>query len=243
MIPKKIHYCWFGGKPLPASAEACIKSWAEKCPDYELIRWDEQNSSFESNLYAKQAYEARKWAFVSDYVRLKALWEHGGIYMDTDVEVLRALDCFLDAAMFMGFESRERVATCIIGAEPKHPFITALLETYRNSAFLQADGSCNCTTNVVRITEELKNRGLRTNGALQSVEGIVVYPCAVFSPKSLGTGKITLTPESCAIHHFDASWMTRSQKRHTRIAQLLGPKRAKTVAKLYRAIKGSGTAP
>lgn len=241
MIPKKIHYCWFGGKPLPASVEACMKSWAENCPEYQLIRWDEQNAPFMDSLYAHQAYEAGKWAFVSDYVRLKALWEQGGIYMDTDVEVLRPLDRFQDAEMFMGFESRERVATCIIGAEPRHPFIGALLETYRNGTFLRADGSCDCTTNVERVTEELKKRGLRTDGTLQTVEGVTVYPTDVFSPKSLETGRIRLTPESCTIHHFDASWMTHSQKRHTRIAQLLGPRWAKTAAKLYRSIRGNGS--
>lgn len=243
MIPKKIHYCWFGGKTLPADAEACIKSWAEKCPDYALIRWDEQNVSLEDSLYARQAYEAEKWAFVSDYVRLKALWEQGGIYMDTDVEVLHPLDRFLTSPMFMGFESRERVATCIIGAEPKSPFIGTLLETYRTGTFLRTDGSFDCTTNVERITEALKKRGLRTDGTLQVVEGITVYPSAVFSPKSLETGRVTLTLETCTIHHFNASWMTQRQKRHTRIAQILGPRWAKIAAKVYRSIKGSGATP
>lgn len=223
MIPKRLHYCWFGGSSLPPQAEKCMRSWMENCPDYEIIRWDETNSRLDDCPYVSQAFETGKWAFVSDYVRLKALWDCGGIYLDTDVELLQPLDVFLKNSAFFGFESREKVATCVIGAEADHPLITDLLEMYSHISFLKEDGSYDCTTNVERITDELRKRGLQAADEFQTVANVAIYPRDVFSPKSLETGKIALTKNSCAIHHFDASWMTASQRRHTRIAQMIGP--------------------
>lgn len=223
MIPKRLHYCWFGGHSLPPQAEKCMRSWIENCPGYEIIRWDETNSCLDDCPYVSQAFKAGKWAFVSDYVRLKALWDCGGIYLDTDVELLQPLDAFLKNSAFFGFESREKVATCVIGAEAGHLLISDLLEMYSHISFLKADGSYDCTTNVERITDELRKRGLQATNEFQTVANVAIYPHDVFSPKSLETGKIALTKNSCAIHHFDASWMTASQRRHTRIAQIVGP--------------------
>ena len=225
MIPKKIHYCWFGGSELPPKAQACIASWKTHCPDYEIVRWDESNSPLAACLYVRQAYEAKKWAFVSDYVRLHALCQQGGIYLDTDVELLGSLDPFLEQPAFLGFESPESVATCVMGACQEHPVFREIMALYETICFLKDDNSFDQTTNVARITTFLCEKGMRSDGSRQNVCGIGIYPADYFSPKSLETGKITLSGNSCAIHYFDASWMTSRQRFHTRLAQWLGPER------------------
>lgn len=232
MIPKQIHYCWFGRKPLPRLVGRCMESWERHCPDYTLTRWDESNAPLEDNLYVRQAYQAGKWAFVSDYVRLKALAEQGGIYLDTDVELVRPLDQYLPCEMFMGFESTRKIATCVVGAVPGHPFIGQLVELYRIRRFQEADGSLDETTNVEYITRELVRRGLRLNGARQQVGNISIYPAEYFSCKSLETGKIALTPHTAAVHHFQASWMGPGQRFHTRLAQRLGPRNTERIKRL-----------
>ena len=231
-IPKKIHYCWFGGEELPPTAQACIASWKKYCPDYEIVRWDENNSPLDACVYVRQAYEAKKWAFVSDYVRLHALCRQGGVYLDTDVELLKPLDSFLEQPAFLGFESPEGVATCVMGACPEHPVFRQVAALYETICFLRHDGSCDQTTNVARITAFLRERGLQPNGSRQEVCGISVYPADYFSPKSLETGKITLSGNSCAIHYFDASWMSPRQRFHTRLAQWLGPERTEQLIRL-----------
>lgn len=232
MISKKLHYCWFGGKPLSAEAQCFLSGWKALCPGYEIVRWDERNAPLADNTYAAQALAAGKWAFVSDYVRLRALWEQGGVYLDTDVELLRPLDRFLDAPMFVGFEGRERAATCVIGAEPHHPLIGELLREYESLSFLREDGSFDYTTNVERMTALLLRHGLRPDGSYQRLAEVTVYPCAVFSPKSLEDGKIHCTEETHAIHHFSASWMPLRNRVNTRIAQLLGPRLTQYIKKL-----------
>ena len=223
-IPKKIHYCWFGGAPLGKNAQRCIKSWQRFCPDFEIVRWDESNSPLQDNLYVRQAYEAKKWAFVSDYVRAAVLCEQGGIYLDTDVELLAPLEPFLEHEAFLGFESPASVATCLLACRAGHPFFRQVKEMYDTLPFLSPQGVPDMTTNVVRITALLSAHGLIADGSRQSLCGVEIYPSPVFSPKSLETGKITLTPETRAIHYFDASWMSLRQRFHTRLAQLLGPR-------------------
>lgn len=223
MIPKKIHYCWFGDKPFPKLVRNCMDSWREYCPDWEIIRWDESNSAPTETTYSRQAYEAGKWAFVSDYVRLKVLWEQGGIYLDTDVELTGPLDGLLEQEGFCGFEAPDKVATCLIACTAHHPLIGELLEEYRTRPFLRGDGSLDCTTNVERVTSVLTQKGLVPDGTGQTVAGMTIYPPDWFSPKDLTTGKITRTEHTCAIHHFSASWMTRRQRFHTFAAQCIGP--------------------
>ena len=223
MIPKKIHYCWFGDKPFPELTLRCMESWRKYCPGWEVVRWDESNSLPLETAYPRQAYEAGKWAFVSDYVRLKALWEQGGVYLDTDVELTASLDNLLEQEGFCGFESAEKVATCLIACTPGHPLIGRMLEEYESLSFLREDGSLDCTTNVERVTALLKKKGLVPDGTVQTVDGLTVYPPDWFSPKDLTTGKITRTPNTRSIHHFKASWMTRRQRFHTFVAQCIGP--------------------
>lgn len=147
MIPKIIHYCWFGGNPLPPLVQKCIKSWKKYCPDYEIVRWDESNFDISgSPLYVKQAYDKKKWAFVSDYVRLWALVNYGGVYMDTDVEVIQPIDRFLRESAFSGFEATDRIPTGIMACEKDHPTFKEWLNEYGKKLFVLDDGSVNLET-------------------------------------------------------------------------------------------------
>ncbi|EIA2884059.1 glycosyl transferase, partial [Escherichia coli] len=147
MIPKKIHYCWFGRGPMPELALKCLNSWKVNLPDYELIVWNEDSFDITTNQYVKEAYESRKFAFVTDYVRLYALYHYGGIYMDTDVEVLKPLDNFLNHKAFTGCEDDMMCVTGTMGAEKEHSWIGDLLSGYENRKFLLPDGSFDKTPN------------------------------------------------------------------------------------------------
>lgn len=234
MIPQKIHYCWFGKQPLGKRERRCIDSWSHICPNYEIVLWDETNSPVNDNDYVKQAYKMKKWAFVSDYVRLKVISKYGGIYLDTDVELLETLDGFTDQTGFMGFESQERVATCVIGCVPEHPFFSWAAKQYDKRSFYLADGGYDSTTNTAWLTDVLIQRGLRQNGMMQNISNITIYPPDVFCPLDLQTGKLHLTDRSVAIHHFAGSWMTSLQKFHTKVAQCIGIENTLKLKKLMR---------
>lgn len=212
MIPKIIHYCWFGGNPLPELAVKCIESWKKYCPDYEIVEWNEQNFDVNCNAYCREAYEAKKWAFVSDVARLHALVTVGGIYMDTDVEVLKPLDAFLSCAAFSGFEAADRIPTGIMAAEKGHPLFTELLNDYADAHFYNPDGSMNLMTNVTRITETCLKHGLQLNNTEQTVNGFTLYPNDYFCPKNSFTKKLTITENTHTIHHFDGSWLSPEVK-------------------------------
>ncbi|EPF5080521.1 glycosyltransferase family 32 protein [Vibrio cholerae] len=213
-IPKKIHYCWFGGNDLPDLANYCIDSWKKHCPDYEIIRWDESNSDLNSCDFVRQAYLAKKWAFVSDYIRLKIIEEHGGIYLDIDVEILKSLDHLLEHQGFMGFEQSKPyyVNTGLgFGAVPHHPVIKSLMENYESTRFVRSDGSFDMTPCPERDSKVLQSFGLKPNGKFQIIAGMVIYSPDVFSPISL-TGDRLFTEHTISIHHFNASWHTEEQK-------------------------------
>ena len=234
MIPKKIHYCWFGKNPLPEIAKKCIATWKKFCPDYEIIEWNEKNFDINSNAYVREAYENKKWAFVSDYVRLYALYNYGGIYMDTDVQVLKPLDFFLNEQAFSGFEAYDRVPTGIMGAEKNHPFFRMLLDYYTDRRFVLNDGKFDYTTNVEVITRYCTERGLLLNNTKQAVEGFTLYPFDYFCPKDYDTKEIRLTENSYTIHHFDGSWMPKSQKIKEKIQKLIGKKMTNKVVEFKK---------
>lgn len=205
-IPKKIHYCWFGNNEKPASVKKCINSWKKKMPDYEIIEWNENNIDFKSNSYAREAYENRKWAFVTDYVRLLVLVKFGGFYLDTDVEVLRSFDDFLQFDAVVGFEEDRFIMTAVLGTKANHPVFSEWLRQYDNIHFLLENNTLNTTTNVKYFSNILYRYGLIPNGLRQSLSDVEVFPSEFFSPKNYYTEKIFVTPNSYTIHHFGRSW-------------------------------------
>lgn len=211
MIPKVIHYCWFGKNKLPESALKCIDSWKKYCPDYKIKEWNEDNFDINSSCYVREAYEAKKWAFVTDYVRLYALYKEGGIYMDTDVEVIKPLDDFLDLKAFTGFETKTSVPTGIMASEQGLSIFKELLDDYEDRHFIDENGHINLTTNVVMITQALKRYGLKLNNQLQTIQDITLFPKAFFCPKSYETGKILISTNTYTIHHFAGSWLSPLQ--------------------------------
>lgn len=206
-IPKTIHYCWFGGNPLPESSLEYIDTWKRYCPDYEIIQWDETNFDITSNSYIYEAYLSKKWAFITDYVRLYVLYNYGGIYMDTDVEVVKNLDKLLEQPAFSGFESSNMIPTGIMGSTAKNPWIGYLLSYYNNRHFI-VEEEMDLTPNTVTITQMTKEKyRIKLNDTFQSFENhFVMYPHDYFCPKDVKTGIISCTKNTYAIHHFAASW-------------------------------------
>jgi len=206
MIPKTIHYCWFGRGEKNPLIQACIASWRKYLPDYRIVEWNEDSFDVDSTLWTRQAYAAKKWAFVSDYVRLYALYTQGGLYFDTDVEVLRPLDGFLDNQAFTGFESKDNPVTAVMGAESGSPIIAELLSYYSDRPFVKDDGSLEMLPNTYIITDCFEKLGIQKNGKEQLRHGLHLYPQIYFCPNNLTRIWNKPSPKSYTIHHFDQSW-------------------------------------
>lgn len=214
MIPKVIHYCWFGGNPLPELAQKCIASWKKYCPGYEIKEWNESNFDLNCCDYVREAYEAKKWAFVSDYARFWILYHEGGIYFDTDVEVIKPLDEILEQGAFLGCEKNELVAPGLgMAAMPGLGIYKEVLDFYKRKHFRNEDGLTDTTTIVTYTTQILKLHGWDPDAGIQKIEGITVYPPEYFCPMSNETGKLTITPNTYTIHHYSASWFTEKEKK------------------------------
>lgn len=208
MIPKIIHYCWFGGNPLPDLAIRCIASWRKFLPDYQIKEWNESNFNLDMYLYTKQAHNAKKYAYVTDVVRLFVLKNEGGIYLDTDVEILKTLDSFLHHTAFSGFESDKSLPTGIMASIKNGLWATELLNFYDGKNFLNAQGKPIFITNVVTISKIMENKGFVLNNCYQEISNYVAfYPSEYFCPKNPSNGKIILTEKSVCIHHFAGSWV------------------------------------
>lgn len=220
MITKVINYCWFGRTKKPDEVIRYIKSWKKYCPDYEIIEWNEDNFDVNQNTYCKQAYEAKKWAFVSDYARLWVLYNHGGIYMDTDVEVIRSFDHLLYEKGFSGFESNDYVSTGIMASEKGGAFIGELLSSYSNRTFIKNNGEYDMLTNVKIITDVAKKYNLIMNGQKQTIQNFTYYPQCFFSPFDDITGKVKKTNETCTIHWFSKSWLDPNLARRAKITRV-----------------------
>lgn len=221
MIPKKIHYCWFGRGEKPALAQKCIASWKKYCPDYEIIEWNEDNFDVTRNAYVNEAYNNKKFAFVTDYVRLYVMYTQGGIYMDTDVEVLKPLDEFLTHKGFSGFESETQIPTGIMAGEKGFPLFKELLEYYDNRHFIDAEGNFDTTTNVLTITRILKVKGFIPNGTYQVVEGFALYPRDYFCPLEDATGKMYRSKNTATIHWFNKSWVSKKIRIRSKITRIV----------------------
>lgn len=203
MIPKKIHYCWFGRGEKPKLAEKCIRSWKKYCPDYEIIEWNEDNFDIACNEYVKSAYEQKKYAFLTDYARLKIIYENGGIYFDTDVEVLRPLNDLLSNRAYIGFENDERVNTGLgFGAEAGNEAVLAMLKEY--DQVIDQKEFTGCT---ILNTNALRRCGLILNGKTQVLDDITVYAEDYFNPYDDPTGRLNRTDNTYSIHWYAKTWM------------------------------------
>ena len=202
-IPKIIHYCWFGQGEMNDLLKKCIASWHEILPEYEYVLWSEDNFPVDDYPFAKQALKDKKWAFVSDVARLHALYFYGGIYMDTDVEVLKPLDRFLSHEFFSSFESKIHIPTGLMGAKKGNEYIYMLLGWYINKK-LGREYYKTANTRIITKLTCLYN-GLERNGRFQEFNDSVYYPREYFCPEKLDDGWNT-TDNTYAIHHFTGSW-------------------------------------
>ena len=206
MIPKKIHYCWFGRKPKPKLVEKCIASWKKYCSDYEIIEWNEDNFDVNTNAYTKSAYEQKKYAFLSDYARLLIVHEHGGIYFDTDVELIKPIDDLLNNKSFFGFENNEHVNTGLgFGAEKENRIVKLMQEEYED-LLNKEDSFMGCP---ILNTNALVKEGMMLNGKRQDLDGNVIYPAEYFNPYDDPTGRLNFTENTYSIHWYAKSWMSK----------------------------------
>ena len=206
MIPKKIHYCWFGRGELSAKAQKCIKSWKKYCPDYEIIEWNEGNFDVNQNAYTKYCYENKKYAFLSDYARLQIIYQEGGIYFDVDVEVIKPFNDLLKVDAFFGFETNEYINTGVgFGAIRDCYVVKVLLKEY-DSLLDGKSGTIGCPE---LNTKALVKVGLVQNGQKQIVGGAMIYPASYFNPYDDATGQLYLTEDTYSIHWYAKSWMDK----------------------------------
>lgn len=243
MTPKTIHYCWFGGNPLPKSAEKYIKSWEKHLPDYNIIRWDESNFDIDSIPYTREAYAAKKYAFVSDYARFWILYHHGGVYFDTDVEVLKPIDDIVEAGNFLGVELQDSTHITInpglgLGVEKNNPLFKDLMGIYHSSHFLCEEGIVK-VQNIVEITTEyLIKNGLENIDGIQQCCGFTIYPKDYFCPIDYDTRELKITENTRTIHHYAESWVPKSTRFKNAIGRLLGNKFLQGLIRVKRFLKG-----
>ena len=208
MIPKIIHYCWFGGGDLPEKDKNNIEQWKKMCPDFEIKRWDESNYDVKKNNYMYQAYCNKKLGFVTDYARLDIIYEYGGFYFDTDVEIVKNLDVLVNEKCVMGFESEKQINHGHgFAAEPHNETIKSLRDTYDSLSFVKDDGSLNLIASPKYISDFMRERGVIMNNKEQRVGDVLVLPTEYFCPKNIFTGKVLKTSKTISIHHFNMSWM------------------------------------
>ena len=231
MIPKTIHYCWFGRGEKPKLVQKCIASWKKHLPEYTLVEWNEDNFDVSQNDFVRQAYAHRNFAFVSDYARAKALFENGGIYLDTDVEVLQSFDAFLHHTFFAGFEEKNFVGTCVMGAEKGCALLRDYMAHYENTSYELPDGTLYSDTNVLLLTRMFEQMGFVRDNTMQEKDGIAVYPREWFSPYDYINAISYITQDSHAIHHFAQFWLPRRTRLRTALKRkalrLIGGKRVK----------------
>lgn len=205
-IPKIIHYCWLSGEPFPEEIHMCIDSWKEKLPGYEIKLWSCENFDVNISQYTKEAFECRKYAFVSDYVRLYVLYNEGGIYLDSDVKAIATFDSLLNEPAFIGYESGGRLGPWLIASEKRNPLIKELLDFYEGKSFYKENGEMNLTPNTVPVTNILTKHGLVPDNRLQRLDYITICPEDYFCPKNPWNGKINITDNTIAMHLFMGAW-------------------------------------
>lgn len=240
MIPKVIHYCWFGRGQLPNLTLKCIESWKKNLPDYEIKEWNEDNFDISIIPYTKEAYEAKKYAFVSDYARFWILYHYGGLYFDTDVEVIKPMDDIIACGAFMGCEneiSRDTIALAIapglgLGVKSGIGLYKELLDLYASLHFQLADGKLDFKTVVEYTTDLLAIKGLKNVNAIQCVEDVYIYPKEYFCPIDYETKRCVITKNTRTIHHFSESWKTPVMRFKMRFIRFIGKNNAAFLSKL-----------
>jgi len=222
-IPKVIHYCWFGKGKMPALAEKCIESWKKYCPEYKIVCWNEENFDVNQNKYAREAYEAEKWAFVSDYARLKVLYDEGGIYLDTDVEIIKPLDKLIEKNGYMGFDDNGNISTGLgFACEKGNELVGELLADYDDISFVLPDGTYDLMPCPDRNTKVMENLGMDISNQNQIFMGLQMLPEDYFCPLKYYTGKKIITKNTYSIHHFSASWTSQTAKRTLLVKRIMG---------------------
>ena len=229
MTPKIIHYCWFGRNPLPESAIKCINSWKKFFPDYEIKEWNEDNFDVNMIPYTKEAYEAKKYAFVSDYARYYILYHEGGLYFDTDVEVIAPMEDIIERGAFMGIEEPGKEGVTYpnvspglgLGVEAGHPLYKTLIAYYNTLHFLGEDGLPKEVTIVEHNTKILAQAGMQKTNDLQQVAGIWIYPNDYFNPLDDLTGRLVKTKNTRSIHWYSKTWMSKNQTLRNKVTRIL----------------------
>ena len=237
MIPKIIHYCWFGRGEMPQLAKDCIISWHKYMPDWEYKLWNEDNFDVNQNAYTKEAYEAKKFAFVSDYVRLWALYNEGGLYLDTDVELFKPFDDLLKYHAFAGFEGSKHlpVGTCVMASEANCEWIKEQLDYYTDRHFINSDGSFDLTTNVQFMNAKMCEHGFVQDGSEQDFKDVHIFPVDYFSPRRT-TGEYIRTDNTYCDHLGLASWNAQSIGWKGLVRKIVGQKNMTRFIKLKRKI-------
>ncbi|MDE7311140.1 MAG: hypothetical protein K2N87_05890 [Eubacterium sp.] len=211
-IPKKIHYCWFGKNDMPSHLRRYMESWKEKCPGYEIIRWDESNYDITKNQYMKEAYACKKWGFVPDYARLDIIYQEGGIYLDTDIELLAPLDKLLCDDMFCSAVNLAVNFGQGFGAIKGHPLIKELRDVYDDKSFYNEDGSMNLMPCYVYQNPVLKKHGFQARNQYQKKDGVVIYPSEVAAPTGMKGFQDNFTENTVMHHHSEFSWVSAKEK-------------------------------
>lgn len=213
-IPHIIHYIWFGNNPKTELIEQCIRGWKEKLPEWEIKEWNENNFDIDSCAYIKQAYENKKYAFASDYVRFAVLYEYGGVYLDTDVELLKKIpEQMMEDTGFAGVECNFKINSGLVFAcEPKNKLVKEILESYQEKKFVSEDGSLNTTTVVEYVTEIFKKHGFKEDGTEQIIDGFHIYPWEYFCAYDFITREFSITENTVCIHHYAGTWLSPKDK-------------------------------
>lgn len=242
MIPKILHYCWLGGKEKPVEIQKYMESWKKYAPDFEIKEWNEENFPFDEikSEYIDQAVSMGKWAFVTDVMRLYVLQKYGGVYFDTDVELLRPLDSLLDNSSFIGFESDYTLCTAVIGACQDQRWLEELLNIYRKRCFVDERGKLDTIPNSQFIYQYFhKNCGLEVKKDIFLLQnGLKVYPNEYFSPLNYSTMKINITENTYTVHHYSGAWKSQGERRKdwikAMITRVIGEKGRETIKRILK---------
>lgn len=234
MIPKVIHYCWFGKNPIPSTVEKCIESWKRMCPDYKIRRWDESNFDVNEHHFTKAAYDAKAWAFVSDYARLKIVYDNGGIYLDTDVELLKNLDFLLEDQFYIGVQQLGHLCTTGLGfgAEQSNHVVQLMLDKYDNLIFdfnRKREFACPTLNDSV-----IRDLGYADSDDIVRLEGITVLPSRLVDPISPGNARDLLCSDTVSIHHYAASWESETNRIKRRLSIIVGQKNINSIKSIIK---------